>query len=242
MIERATPPRIVVVLRPTVSGIDEKSAAALIDSVRAQVSAAASIQADDGAAVIEVAYLDIATPTIHQQLDAAHAADVPTVVLIPVAVPRDKYLLTWTARAVANWRETRPDAQLEVRLAEPTGIVEALAGRVAAAAASEGTEITASPASYRSPAWSKIEHHDRHVLVCKGPRCMAYGAGPLHRELTSAAKGTSTKVTGTGCLSPCNLGPLAVVNPPGDWYGYLSPDDAEELVSGAGPEHRKLLR
>lgn len=81
---------------------------------------------------------------------------------------------------------------------------------------------------------------------------MAYGAGPLHRELTALSKaaraagpdapGSGTKVTGTGCLSPCNLGPLAIVNPESTWYGHLAVDDAAALIDGPGPAGRRLER
>ena len=213
--------RVIVVLRPTVSGLDESAARRMFDAVRAGTDVD-----------VRVAYLDVASPSLHEELDRAHTDDVDKVVLIPVAVPRDRYLFTWTSRAVANWRETRIDAELEVSLHEPESFEGAVAGQVIDELGAEGKPITASPASYRSPAWSVIEPHDKHLLVCKGPRCMAYGAGPLHRAMSAAAKGTSTKVTGTGCLSPCNLGPLVIANPDGSWFGYLGAEDADSLVAG----------
>lgn len=155
---------------------------------------------------VRVAYLDVSSPSLHEELDRAHVDDVDKVVLIPVAVPRDRYLLTWTSKAVANWRETRIDAELEVTLHESETLEGAVAAQLIDELDSAGKPITASPASYRSPAWSVIEQHDRHLLVCKGPRCMAYGAGPLHRAMSAAAKGTSAKVTGTGCLSRATWG------------------------------------
>lgn len=230
-----------IVLRPTVSGLDQRSADALVDRIR---------QSSDRD--IGVAYLDVETPTIHEELDRATSDGLVSITLLPVAVPRDKYLITWTQRAVANWRETRQEAALEIRLAEPD-VTDTLAEHLASAIeTAPRSDIRVSPASYRSPAWSVIEPHDRHVLVCKGPRCMAYGAGPLHRELTALSKaakaagpdapGSDAKVTGIGCLSPCNLGPLAIVNPESTWYGHLGVDDAAALIDGSGPLERRLTR
>lgn len=210
-------------LRPTVSGVDEKSAGRLLREVRAR-------RGDD----VTLAYLDAATPTLHDALDAAVADGLGAALLLPVAVPRDRYLITWTQKAVANWRETRADADLLVTLGEDRGVESAVAAAVASACDGAGAAVTASPASYRSPAWSVIEPHRDHVLVCKGPRCMAYGAGPVHRALTAATKAApqpGPKVTGSGCLSPCNLGPLVVVYPRGEWFAGLGPDDAETLVA-----------
>lgn len=215
--------RTVLVLRPTVSGVDEKSAERLLREVRGH---------RDGD--VTLAYLDAATPTLHDALDAAVADGLGAVLLLPVAVPRDRYLITWTQRAVANWRETRAGADLLVTFGEDTGAETAVAAAVASACDGAGSAVTASPASYRSPAWSEIEPHRDHVLVCKGPRCMAYGAGPVHRALTAAAKAApqpALMVTASGCLSPCNLGPLVVVYPRGEWFAGLDPDDAETLVA-----------
>lgn len=213
--------RVIVVLRPTVSGLDESAARRMLDAVQAGTDVD-----------VCVAYLDIASPSLHEELDRARTDDVDKVVLIPVAVPRDRYLLTWTSKAVANWRETRIDAELEVSLHESESLEGAVAAQVIDELDSAGKPITASPAAYRSPAWSVIEPHETHLLVCKGPRCMAYGAGPLHRAMSAAAKGTSAKVTGTGCLSPCNLGPLVIANPGGTWFGHVNAGDADALVSG----------
>lgn len=227
--------RTVVVVRPTVSGIDEVATRKLIDQVR-------SAARQD----VRLAYLDVGSPSVHEVLDEAVVDGVSDVVLLPVAVPRDKYLTTWTRRAVANWSETRPATQLTVTMHEPDSLADAVASHLGGLLDEPGTPIRDSPASYRSPAWSTIEAHDRHVLICKGPRCMAYGAGPLHRALTANSKNTETKVTGTGCLSPCNLGPLAIVNPPGEWYGHLHPEDASALVRdqviAGGLAHKRVPR
>lgn len=216
------PRRTVVVLRPTVSGIDESAARTLVERVRERRD-----HHD-----VRLAFLDVASPSLHEVLDEAVADGVDDALLLPVSVPRDKYLTTWTKRGVANWVETRPGHVLNVTLHEPDqSLSEAVAARLVDALDEPGEPIRVSAASYRSPAWSAIDPHDRHVLICKGPRCMAYGAGPVHRELTAHSKATATKVTGTGCLSPCNLGPLAIVNPDGDWYGHLEPSDARSLVA-----------
>lgn len=220
--------RLVLVLRPTVSGIDEAAAAAL-------TAAVGSSTID-----VQIAFLDVASPSLHEVLDAALDDGIRAVVLVPVAVPRDKYLVTWTQRAVANWRETRSENRIEITLRRVS--LEAAVGAAVVEGGDSGGElISASPASYRSPAWSTVDAHDRHLLLCKGPRCMAYGAGPVHRSLTGASRETSTKVTGTGCLSPCNLGPLVISNPSGTWFGRVAPEDAEALVAGKPLEH-KIVR
>lgn len=69
--------RVIVVLRPTVSGLDESAARRMFDAVQAGTDAD-----------VRVAYLDVSSPSLHEELDRAHVDDVDKVVLIPVAVPR----------------------------------------------------------------------------------------------------------------------------------------------------------
>lgn len=189
--------RHVLVARPTPSGVD-----------LAAVSALAA------ACGVGYAVLDQGEPTIHDVLDAAADDDVP-VTLIPLAVPRDRYLETWIARAVANWKETRA-RDLDVRTTDGIDTVTEFADAVRARATEDGTPVTASPRAFRSPAWSHIPDHTAHILVCRGPRCTVYGAADLHRDLRHTHP--DALITPTGCLNPCNLGPLYITYPDGHWH------------------------
>ncbi|MFF2083277.1 hypothetical protein ACFVVM_05855 [Nocardia sp. NPDC058176] len=189
--------RHVFVARPTPSGVDLTAVGALAE-----------------ACGIGYALLDQGEPTIHDTLDEAARDDIP-VTLIPLAVPRDRYLETWIARAVANWKETR-GRELDVRVTEgidtATGFVDVVRTRMAEG----GTPVTASPRAFRSPAWSHIPEHTEHILVCRGPRCTVFGAAELHRTLRQ--DNPDALVTPTGCLNPCNLGPLYITYPDGQWH------------------------
>ncbi|MEJ3656286.1 (2Fe-2S) ferredoxin domain-containing protein [Actinomycetes bacterium KLBMP 9759] len=211
---------VLLVARPTPSGIDQRSVGVIAEAV--------------GGAVVEpvrVAYLDQAQPSIHTVLDEAVAAGVDKVLVVAVAVPADPYLATWIARGVANWRETRAPVALDVRLAGGLAAEPGVGAAVAALARGDGEPITASPAAYRSPSWSEVPHYTRHVLVCRGPRCTAYGAGATHRALSAAARGSDTIVTPVGCLAPCNLGPLVVVEPEGVWHHGVDTDRATAIIT-----------
>src|SRR5262249_24858478 len=148
---------LLLVARPTPSGIDERSLRRL---------AAAVAERTDR--TVRVAHLDQAEPTIHDQLDAAAAAGAGGGPLVPLAVPDHPYLTTWIGRAVANWRETGGE-DLDVRITGGLGSLPAVADALAGLAESEGRPITAAPAGFRSPAWSVLEIPDRHLLVCRGP-------------------------------------------------------------------------
>lgn len=206
---------VVLVARPTPSGVERRS----VEAIAAAVAAAVSDP-------VHIAFLDQAEPSIPAVLDDAAAAGVGEVLVVPLAVPADSYLSTWLARAVANWRETRAPVQLDVRLADAPDIAAAVAATVVAG----GKPITSSPAAFRSPAWSELPGNDRHLLVCRGPRCTSYGAGATHRALSKAVRGTDTLVTPIGCLGPCNLGPLVIEYPGATWHQSVDEEGATGLV------------
>jgi NADH:ubiquinone oxidoreductase subunit E len=211
----------VLVARPTPSGVDERSLAALTAAVAARASGP-----------VRVAHLDQADPSVAAVLDeiAETAVDGDEVVLVPLALPADLYLRNWIARAAAHWRESR-GATLHLLIAPSPASTEATAAAVAELAAGEATPVVVSPAAFASPAWSVREDPARHVLVCRGPRCTVYGAGATHRALAAAAKGRDVLVTPVGCLGPCNLGPLVVDYPAGVWHEAVDADRARSLLA-----------
>ncbi|WP_149360161.1 (2Fe-2S) ferredoxin domain-containing protein [Lolliginicoccus suaedae] len=204
--------QVVLVARPTPSGVDERSVRSLAEAVGARW-----------------AMLDQGEPSVHDELDHAARSCVP-VVLVPLAVPRDRYLETWLARAVANWRETRSNHELEVRVTDGLDATDGLAGAVRELIAAGGRESRASPRAFRSPEWSEIPEHQVHVMVCRGPRCTAHGAGEVQRALVLELLDSPVLMSASGCLTPCNLGPLVVTYPDGTWHANLTADNAREVA------------
>lgn len=208
---------VLLVARPTPSGVDTRSLVRLADAVAARI-----------AEPVRIAFLDQAEPSIHDALDDAATDGAATVTVVALAVPADPYTTAWIGRAVANWTETRASA-LDVRLAASLTDTSLLADAVADLAGACGTAVSASPAGFRSPSWSVLEIPDRHLMVCRGPRCTAYGAGATHRALSAGTRGTATQVTPVGCLGPCNLGPLVIDIPGGQWHQRVDPARAAEI-------------
>lgn len=209
---------LVLVVRPTPAGLDERALRRFARAV-----------ADRVPEPVRIAHLDQEDPSLHRVLDDLAAAGVRSVLVLALAVPADRYLTTWIGKAVANWRETREHA-VEIRQADGLAEFPGAADAVAGLAATEGRPITASPAGFRSPAWSDLEIPDRHLLVCRGPRCTAHGAGATHRELADATRGTTTQVTAIACVGPCNLGPLVIEHPSGQWHQQVGVPGARTLT------------
>jgi (2Fe-2S) ferredoxin len=87
------------------------------------------------------------------------------------------------------------------------------------------------------PAWSVIPPHKNHVLFCQGPRCTASGSGDLGGYLRKRLKEEGLEENAghvleaqTGCLFPCNLGPLMVVYPEGTWYCGLDRAAIDRII------------
>ncbi|GGC63144.1 (2Fe-2S) ferredoxin domain-containing protein [Hoyosella rhizosphaerae] len=204
-------PYVILVARPTPSGVDLPSVERLARTVGARF-----------------ALLDQGEPSIHTELDLAVAAEqVP--LLVPLAVPRDRYLETWMARSVSHWRESRKsdlDVRVTHNIAGHTNLVDAIRDVIDTG----GRPVTASARAFQSPAWSEIPQHNAQVLVCRGPRCTAYGAGEVMRALSETLAEDPVMVTPTGCLTPCNLGPLVVSHPGGRWHRNVTVDGVSAVA------------
>lgn len=97
----------------------------------------------------------------------------------------------------------------------------------------------------------------RHVFVCGNERapdhprgsCARAGAGDVRDALKAAVKQhglqKTVRVNQAGCLDQCEHGPTLVVYPEAVWYGYVTVDDVNAIVSehlaGGAPVARLML-
>lgn len=96
---------------------------------------------------------------------------------------------------------------------------------------------------------------DRFVMVCVNERpedhprgsCVQRGGGDVFtafREVTGQRGLVDVKVTFTGCLEPCMVGPTVLVVPDNVWYGGVTVDDVALIVDQhlVGGEPVEFLR
>ncbi|MDP2857540.1 MAG: NAD(P)-binding protein [Bacillota bacterium] len=73
-----------------------------------------------------------------------------------------------------------------------------------------------------------------HVLVCAGAGCVSSGCKAVEQALLDAIKANQldkeVRVVETGCMGPCDMGPVIVIYPEGVFYRKLKPEDAKEIV------------
>ena len=73
-----------------------------------------------------------------------------------------------------------------------------------------------------------------HVLVCAGAGCISSGGTALKDALAAELKkrglDEEIKIVETGCMGPCDLGPVMLVHPEGTFYQRVTGLDVPELV------------
>ncbi|NED95535.1 hypothetical protein G1H11_09435 [Phytoactinopolyspora alkaliphila] len=279
--------------------------------------------------IVRSALLDHGEESLHDALDECHADGATEVLVLPVQVPRDRYLETWVGKAAAHWTERRGDERAqrstrgtsiareasekpsatnrperrgderaqrstrgtsiareasekpsatnrpqrrgderaqrstrgtsiareasekpsatnrperrcvsflpEVRIGVGVSETEPMLDALVAAMTTPSQPVTDSPASFRSPNWSTIGGHRHHVLICRGPRCSAHGSALVAQALAAKLQAGPVSyeevlVTNTGCLVPCNLGPIVVVQPDDVWYTSVDSGGVDRIV------------
>ena len=84
------------------------------------------------------------------------------------------------------------------------------------------------------PGWTDPPDFDFHLLVCTGPRCQMRDASSLSHilkaECAEAGIAKRCLTTTTGCIFPCNKGPVVAVYPQGDWFHVPDRTAARRLV------------
>ncbi len=73
-----------------------------------------------------------------------------------------------------------------------------------------------------------------HVLVCGGAGCLSSGCHAVQDVLASELKkhrlDKEVQLIVTGCMGPCDLGPVILVHPDGTFYQHVTALDVPELV------------
>jgi len=73
------------------------------------------------------------------------------------------------------------------------------------------------------------------LLICCGSGCVSAGAlkvkEQFHNVLKTKGLTNEINIIETGCMGPCDYGPVIVIYPEGVFYKKVTPDDVEEIVN-----------
>lgn len=151
----------------------------------------------------------------------------------PVGFPMAANIMAWLPGAVAHFAHTEAQG-MAIDLADVPDPALAAGGLIANALQSGVRDGGLAKPSLGKPGWQFVPDHDIHILVCTGPRCAFRGGGTLLARLKAmlTEQGLSDRclTTTTGCLFPCNQGPVLALYPRNLWFAIPDEDALRALV------------
>lgn len=193
---------------------------------------------------VRLVRLEDSNQSLFDALDEMRAEGHLRIRVQPFGVPFPESLMAWLAGVLADWRTRGDNADTWLELGpDPATNPEPLAAFARASLSADARPVDGVQPSLGKPGWNDPPDFEFHLLVCTGPRCMIHGAASfaqmLKDELRAAGIFDRCLTTRTGCIFPCNRGPVLALYPHGHWYRL--PDHAatrrfvrEVLVQG-GP-------
>ncbi|WP_179378185.1 (2Fe-2S) ferredoxin domain-containing protein [Jannaschia marina] len=162
-------------------------------------------------------------PSLVDALDAMRAEGHRRIRVQPFGVPFPEGLLTWLPGVMADWRTRGDNADTTLEMGpDPATDAGSLAAQATAALSRRARSVEATSPRLGKPGWADPPDFEFHLLVCTGPRCAVHGAASfthlLKEELKEAGVFDRCLTTRTGCIYPCNRGPILALYPHGHWY------------------------
>ena len=156
-------------------------------------------------------------------LDALAGQGANAILVQPVGVPFSDSLMAWLPGALAHWQRAswRQDIGLSLGCdqVDDASVLQSVA---TSALSRTATPIAPEAGSIDGAGWDTVPDFRHHLLVCGGPRCHFRESGPLgavlSEELALAGIARQCLIATTGCLFPCNNGPVVAHYPSGRWY------------------------
>ncbi|WIY52285.1 (2Fe-2S) ferredoxin domain-containing protein [Devosia sp. YIM 151766] len=192
-----------------------------------------------------IARMEGTGPGPMEALDELVASGARTILVQPVGLPFSDSLAAWLPGALAHWL-ARPRAEhvalaLAADQVDDATVLQALAGS-ALAKAPAARPIAPEQAAITNPGWQEPPPFRHHLLVCSGPRCTFRQSGTLRQALDTELRRAGIRddclITQTGCLFPCNQGPMLAVYPSGRWYRLENHADVARFATALGANDR----
>ncbi|MCG7521536.1 ferredoxin [Ruegeria sp. Ofav3-42] len=180
--------------------------------------------------------LDGAGDGLWHALDDLKTAGATRIELRPIGLPFSQSLEKWLPNAASSWLARQGTTAPALYFAHPLQTDHSVI-QAAATAKVALKPLSPKPFGEIGNGWDSPPAFRHHLLVCAGPRCHLKDApnlvDALKNELGRAGQSSDCLVTTTGCLFPCNAGPVIVHYPHGNWYRVESLSEIRTFVSQA---------
>ncbi len=176
-------------------------------------------------------------------LDGLRDAGHSVVRVQPVGMPFPESLTSWLPGVLAHWSAQPGNGDVRLFLGpEPSRTGNGIARLLSETLAQAPRAVEGTAPRLGKPGWDMPPDFDFHLLVCTGPRCHMRDAASLthilKEECAEAGIADRCLTTRTGCIFPCNKGPVVALYPMGHWFQL--PDRAavrrfvREVLLGGG--------
>jgi (2Fe-2S) ferredoxin len=164
-------------------------------------------------------------PSLIAALDELREEGYRNIRVQPFGTPFPESLLAWLPGVLADWQTRGQNADTALTVGpDPSRDARAITQQAVSliSDAMPPKPVSGIKPSLGKPGWNMPPDFEFHLLVCTGPRCAIHGAASfvhlLKEELAAAGISDRCLTTRTGCIYPCNKGPVLAVYPQGHWY------------------------
>ncbi|MET3925061.1 (2Fe-2S) ferredoxin domain-containing protein [Devosia sp. 2618] len=173
-----------------------------------------------------------------QALDALRDEGHTSILVQPIGLPFPESLIAWLPGALATWSLLPGNDDVTLSVGSEASDDPALLSHFVTTAlenADNATPVAKAKPSLGKPGWQNPPDFRHHLLVCTGPRCHYRDAASLLHALKDETnrQGIASQclTARTGCLFPCNQGPMVALYPKGEWYRLADKTALARFVS-----------
>lgn len=188
-------------------------------------------------AIVRFAFTEQGTPSLHEALVGLLEEDLDDLVVVPLVLPMEPSFHIWLKKSLARWQAADPRPWPALSIASDIASSPSMA-QLLEELLKTSEELPVPSVRASAAEGSLVPHQKRRVLVCEGGACNSAGADAIWGHLRNQQERRKLRVTGDGtmtakstCLGPCNLAPVLQVFPEGTYYGGVTEQAVDRIIT-----------
>ncbi|MFK4826113.1 (2Fe-2S) ferredoxin domain-containing protein [Paenochrobactrum sp. BZR 588] len=184
------------------------------------------------------AFSEQGRPSFKQALLELSRQNFKQILVLPLVLPMEPSFQLWITKMLRRWQQESdlpwPEIKLGATLDKSPYWAALLKGLLHETAQS----VPLPPMEKPFNEGSLIPAQKYRMLVCEGRACQAAGADAIWCHLRNEQERQKLRIVGEGmmsaqtsCLGPCNLAPVVQVFPDGTWYGGVTEQAIDRIIS-----------